>query len=284
MNELKIWFTTTTDNLETLRKDFADLKKLTGLPCEMNDEFFSAYTNPRYSKAIAVAFYVEEDVKRGYPNVEANEEYFKMESYARKLVLLHELIHACQRFNELKIINEKYFVRGIKDLEQIEASYSDTHGTSDAWIPTLKGRTKIIDLFTSWIFEMWAEMLFKEKYSKHFEYRMEVTYGNIASQYKRNAYSDDGWAMFLIFAQLVRAYYMMKISQGLDISEKYKELYENWRIELSECASDEYDDLMARLEPLTEISAYDKSNPSILEKPYDEFIKIMKDSSTIFSL
>ena len=42
--------------------------------------------------------------------VEINTQYFKEKREKRILVLLHEIIHCCQRVNELKTINDKYMV------------------------------------------------------------------------------------------------------------------------------------------------------------------------------
>src|SRR6185437_6003184 len=256
---MKIWFSAPIDCLDILKEDFKELKKY-DLPCNIEEIFFS-YDNPRCPACIAVTFYTKEDLEKGYPNVETNTKYFQMDSYERKLILLHEIIHTCQRVNDLNKINEKYFVRGINELEQIENLYIKTTGTSDPWIQTLNMRTKTIDMFASWIFEIWAEMYFKKQYPTHFQKIMEITYNIINSQYKRYAYpSDDDWSKFLVFAQLVRAYYMMKITQGWIVSSKYEELFENWRVELSECTKNgEYDSLMARLDLLCDISSFDKS-------------------------
>lgn len=79
-----------------------DLKALSNnLPCEFTS-IFEANTKSIEPENIATAYYSTEQIALGYPIIEINPQYFLDFSISeRRLILLHEIIHACQRTNEL---------------------------------------------------------------------------------------------------------------------------------------------------------------------------------------
>jgi len=266
------------DVLEILKNDYALLKKIS-LPCDV-EECFEITDHARYKIGIAVTFYTKSDIQKGYPNIEINIQYFARSAEERRLILLHEIIHACQRVNELSEINKKYLIDRDTELNDLIPRYAGIKGKNDLEIYLFKTKIGAITMFATWIFEIWDEMYLKEKYPDLLEPKMKATYDMISHYYKQNVYSFlEGWAKYAILAEVVRSCYLMKITSGKSVSTNFEDLLIKWSTELKNHAeNDEYDKLMNLVESLTDLNAYRKSDVKILEIAYDKVLKMMRDS------
>ena len=274
---MKICFSTPAYCIDSLRKDFDELKKEFTLPCKI-EEFYAANTKSRLPQEIAVAFYGEKEIKQSYPEIEINPQYFKEDSVARHLILLHEMIHCFQRVQELSKINKKYFVDGTQKFNDKIDEYISKHG-KDHNLDKFRIMAYNIGMFSTWIFEIWDELYLKKKYPAYYEKKLKLTFQRINSQYSETEYNEFGiLAKYPIFIQLSRAYHLKKISKGTKVSENFCELYDKWKNRLSKVTnSQEYGKLMSYIDLLANFDGFENSDTSNLEKVYDEVIELMKN-------
>ncbi|MCY4492192.1 MAG: hypothetical protein OXC46_12140 [Thaumarchaeota archaeon] len=272
---MNIKFQTAGWDVQTLEDDLKSLKTTLGFPCE-----FSYIVNPcsvsRSPDDIAIAFYAKNEIKTGIPLVEMNSEYFEIEDMQKRiLILLHEIIHCCQRVNELEKINIKYMVDLVEQIIAIEKQYLESH-YNDAQFYRLNSSLNVIGLFSSWIFEIWDEMYLKTNYSDIFEVKLEITFERIG-EISDSAYDNYGkWSKYAVFTDLVRACYLKKIAEGLQVSEKFEKLFCKLELKLEKITTaHEFNDLMSNLKCLTHIEGYANSDTSILEASYDKLIEQM---------
>lgn len=153
-------------------------------------------------------------------------------------------------------------------------------GCSETNFPIFRGLVKAIGLFSTWPFEIWDELLFREKYLQFFEDRLTTLYKILQKQYDESPYKSYGeMAKIPAFIELIRASYLQKITVDFKISMKYDDLSKKWIQRLMNCTyGKEFADLMARVDSLTNLTAYDKKDVSILEKPFDDAIEMMLKS------
>ena len=277
---MKIEFQTTSLEIQTLTDDLEYLKNTLGLPCNFN-KIVNASEQPRYPNNIAMTFFVSEGVKTGIPIVEINTQYYEYDRKDRILILLHEIIHCCQRANKLKLINDKYSVQLTNSLNSQIDKILKTHDKDNKFYVF---QSSLIDvgMFASWIFEIWDEIHLKENYSKIFERSQELTFKSIDQGIDIDTIKCYGdWAKYLVFINLVRAFYLKKITKDFDISKKYDELYERWKEKLQSIINqNEYNELMNHLDNLTDIDAYYNSDTYTMEESYDKLITKMVNDAT----
>lgn len=277
---MKVYFSTPSYCIQGLTSDFEELKKLVLLPCD-TDEFYEQNKIPRSAIDIACCYYGEEEISKGHVLIEVNPHFFQEDDLARQLILLHELIHACQRTNELLQLNQKYLIDGVNDLIKIKSEYLEHKPEDDYYNYVFRKKTNNIDEMSGWIFEIWNELLLKQDYGQHLEKKHETTYKLITKGIPDDAYKDFGtWKKFPIFSQLVRATYLEKISRGTKISSKYKKLAEKWEKILSDSTSaEDFEELMSNLDSLTNVDDFSKAGLEKLEEAYDKMIKMMKNEA-----
>ena len=272
---MNIEFQTASWEVNELKNDLQYLKNTLGLPCKFQ-ETVNPSTTPCSPTDIAITFFRKDEVKTGIPVVEVNTQYFKEKREKRILILLHEIIHCCQRVNELKTINEKYMINLAEKLNSIINEYPKDH-KQDKKFGIFRASLMAVGLFSSWIFEIWDEMYLKINYSKVLEKKLELTFEKINQEISVDTFQDYGcWAKYPVFINLVRAHYLEKISEGHNISIKFKDLCRRWENKLK-CITDEseFKELMNHLEALTRIKDYNNSDTSTLEKSYDRLIDQM---------
>jgi len=274
---MKICFSTSSYQIDELKNDYNAISK--DLPCNV-EPIFDVNVESAHPNDIAVTLYSTEQIKLGYPIIEVNPQYFVDFSEGnRRLILLHEIIHACQRTNELSELNRKYMIDLRNRLNQLVTDYVTKHN-EDECFQAFRATVYAIGMFSTWIFEIWAELFLKERYPHYFDDKMKVTFDTIDSQYKKGAYEWCGiWAKIPVFIEMIRANYLKKITEGKPVSASHEGLYQKWRERLGECVDqEEYNELMGRVESLTDISAYERSNTKILENAYDPAIDMMISS------
>ena len=277
---MKIEFQTASWEIQTLTDDLEYLKNTLGLPCNF-DKIINASKQPRRPDDVAIVFFTSKEVKTGIPIVEINTQYYEYDREDRILILLHEIIHCCQRVNELKSINDKYLVQLTNSLNSQIDKILKTHDKDNKFY-VFQSSLINVGMFASWIFEIWDEIHLKENYSKVFERKLELTFERIDQKIDMDTLKSYGnWAKYPVFISLVRAFYLKKITKDFDISKKYDELYERWKEKLQSITNqNEYDELMNHLDNLTNIDAYYNSDTDTMEESYDKLITKMIDDAT----
>lgn len=279
---MKIEFQTATWEVQTLEDDLNYLRDTLGFPCEFKNEV-KPEKNPRCPNDVAIAFFGPKEVITGIPIIEINTQYFEKNRDDRILILLHEIIHCCQRVNELKFINDKYMVQLTIQINTLIDEVLKNRSW-DVKFNVYRSSLITVGLFASWIFEIWDEMHLRKNYSHVFEKKLELTFERIDQKIDADTFKDyEDWAKYCVFLNLVRAFYLKKITQDYAISVKYGDLYERWNKKLRSITNqNEYDELMNHLDSLTNIEGYGDSDTSIMEKSYDELIvKMINDATKI---
>ncbi len=277
---MKIDFQTPTWEVQTIEDDLEYLKNSLGYPCEFQSTV-NPCKEPRCPNDVAIAFYGSKEMKTGIPVVEINSLYFEKDQDDRILILLHELIHCCQRINELKSINNKYMIQLSTQINLLIDDVLKIRG-HDIKFNVYRSSLLAVSLFSSWIFEIWDEILLLKKYPTVFERKLELTFERIDQKIDSNTFKDYGdWAQYSVFINLVRALYLKKITKNHKISKKYEDLYEKWKQKLESITTkNEFDELMTHLDSLTYVEGFEKSDTSTLEKSYDLLIKQMVNAAT----
>lgn len=277
---MRVCFSTPGYCIPNLTSDFEKLKKLVTLPCKV-EEFYEPNKIPRSAFNIACCYYGEEEISKGHVLIEVNPQFFQEGNLAKQLIILHELIHACQRTNDLLHLNQKYLIDGVNDLIKIQSEYLKHKPEDDYYNYVFKKKINNIDEMSGWIFEIWNELLLKQDYGVHLEKKHETTYKLITKGIPDDAYKNFGtWKKFPIFNQLVRATYLEKISRGTKTSSKYKELAEKWeKILADSTSSEDYGALMSNLDYLTNVDDFSSAGLKQLEDAYDKMIETMKEEA-----
>lgn len=277
---MKVEFNTASWETDKLKDDLEYLKNTFGLPCEI-EETINACREPRAPNDPAIAFFGKNEVKTGIPVVEINTQYFNEKKEKRILVLLHEIIHCCQRANGLKKVNEKYMINLADRLNSIIVEYLKNHPRDEKFY-VLRESVKAVGLFSSWIFEIWDDMHLKTNYSQVLEQKLELTFEKINQEINADSFKDyECWAKYPVFINLVRVYYLEKISEGYDISKKFQDLRSRWENKLKDITdTKEFKEIMNNLEALTRIEDYNNSDTSTMEKSYDSLIERMITDAT----
>ena len=271
---MKIEFQTATWEVQNLEGDLQRLKDTLGFPCEFSSTVVAS-KEPRSSNDVAIAFYGKNEINAGVHLIEINTKYFKHKQDDRILILLHEIIHCCQRTGALQKVNDKYIKLG-KRIDDLVGEYIKNHGR-DKQFSIFWNSLYAIGLFYSWIFEIWDEMLLKTKYKSVLEKKLSLTFCIINKKIDKNTYRDYGcWAKYRIFIYIVRACYLQKISKNLGISEQFEDLKQRYIATLKQITNDaEFTQLMDQLDSLTSIDDFFNSDTSNLEKSYDVLIETM---------
>jgi len=163
-----------------------------------------------------------------------------------------------------------------EQLNSIPQDYKKNHSQDEKFY-TLLNSTRAIALFSSWIFEIWDEMYLKINHPDKFETKLEGTFEKIDQKINADTFKDFGdWEKYPVFINLVRAYYLEKITAGHNISKKFQDLCKRWKNKLKQVTdTNEYNELMKNLESLTRIEDYANSDTSAMEKSLDKLIEQM---------
>src|SRR5437660_5621549 len=102
---MKVCFSADQVYLNSLKTDVTTLKKMLKLPCEFEDVYNSITSLRR--NALAATYYGKNEIAQQCPVIEFSMQYFTYNDSKRRIVLLHEMIHACQRFNDLSELNSQ---------------------------------------------------------------------------------------------------------------------------------------------------------------------------------
>lgn len=270
--ELRIY--TFPEYLEILKKDYDDLKKEREKLCKLEESFLKT---DQISNEVqyAITHYGKEEMENHYVRIEVTRQYYEKTDAVRKIMLLHELIHACQRSNELLNWNKK--IRGI--LAIFYGKITRYYLTDDYEKIKLEEMWKNFNWIKSWFFtlpfEIWDDIFFRDTFPELFSLDVEIIHQNISEGVDtmdlKNA------VKYPVFVQLVRSTYLEKITKGADIATKFSKLSGFWRSKLNDIIKeDEQDFFDSSLESLSNISNY--PDPSELEKIYEEFaIRWWKD-------
>jgi len=263
--ELRIY--TFTDFIDDLKQDYNNLKNEREKLCQLEESFFETddiAENIRY----AVTRYGKGEMEGGYVKIEVADKYFEQTIEIRKIMLLHELIHACQRPNELLNLGKK--CREIlAKFYGLMTRYYLQQNYEQARLQEISGNLNLIrDRFLILPFEMWNDIFFRDTFPDLFPYNISRIYENISSGIDKLDLKNA--EKYPVFAELLRATYLTKITDGMDISSKFYDLSNFWKGKLNDIVENEERHFFdSSLNSLSDISYY--PDPTMLEKKYEEF-------------
>ncbi len=263
---MKICFSSNQNYLKPLQNDVLELKQSLELPCEI-DDIYRPLSKLR-ENGLASTFYGTEEITQKYPVIEFSSQYFECNDSRRKIVLLHEIIHAYQRLGSLSELNSKFLVDALRQYKpeikeelklKIDTKYKKFQIKKDPMI-----------FASTLIFEIWEDIFMLENYPDLFEEAMNFVYETISKDLIHKnpfqEYGDD--AKYYLFLCMVRASYLSKISKNTSSSRKFELLYEKWKDELDKRFVNNGQEFVNEfLEKLTNIDS-----PLGLEQAYSDFL------------
>lgn len=257
--------------IEVLQNDVKELKKEWEPPCEF-EPIFEKIDFPKNISEFAYCS-IELEKEKGHAVIVAAPMYFDIRNAKlRKLILLHELIHACQRKNDLHEFNKKFLTRMDRLDTIIENEYKEFKDNFE-----FNEKIRDIKQFSTWIFEIWDELFLKHNYPSDEEEKHGITLGVIRRDCKEDAFKTLGkWRKYSVFKHMVRASYLKKITSGREISSEYEKLELCWKEILEKCSTkNELEELLQKLNDLTFVNEFNENGLSKLENAYDEMIEEM---------
>lgn len=264
--DMKICFSADQIYLSSLQTDVLELKQSLELPCEIEDIY--RHLPKLRENAIAGTFYGNEEIEQKSPVIEFSNRYFTCSKTRKKIVILHEIIHAYQRSGSLSQLNSKFLVDALRQYKpeikeelklQIDTKYKK-----------FQIKKKPMLFASTLIFEIWEDIFMKENYPDLFEEAMDFVYENISTDLvHKNPFQEFGNdAKYYIFLCMVRALYLSKISKNTNSLTKFEFLYEKWREELDKrFVKKELDFVNEFIVRLTNVES-----PLELEKSYSDFL------------
>lgn len=215
--------------LEQLKKDFKVLNDSEELPCEC-DAYFTPASKLHYKGNIATTTFGKE-IGEGEllpPYIEFDS-YFNFEEKQRKFIMLHEIIHACQRKNELYDINtetRKIFRELV--IEKIEKSKIAKNRNLEK-IKILEDRINIIKGISEIPFELCDDVYFKKKYFHLFPDIMNLHYEHISGYIDQiEKFSEIYQKYYVVYREMLRTKYLYELNKGLELEEKFYKLFVEW--------------------------------------------------------
>lgn len=244
--------------LDKLKTDFNLLKNSEKLPCKF-EPYYSPAQKLYYKENIATTTYGKELGGDLLPPYIEFSKYFNYSDSERKIILLHEIIHACQRKNDLFGVNDK--TRNIlhtfhseitekwKQAKQISANPDETP------FEILEQKRAVISSIFEIPFELCDDVFFKTNYSHMFEQNMNINYNNISGYVdKFTSFSKIYQKYYYVYREMLRTKYLYTLNIGFPLEEKFKELFEKWnKLYLEYFTSDERSQLDLFIESLTNL-------------------------------
>lgn len=267
------------ENLSLLESDFAKLNE--ELPCDSNLDFreVSTLNNP---DQIAVTTYGEELTGIVLPPYIEFSTYFQLEDLDRKIIFLHEIIHACQRQNDLLGINQKTreILKTYVEYIVTEWKKAKEKTPNPITIPfeILDQKKDSIRSLFEIPFELSDDVFFKEKYPHLFEKNMTMNYNNISGySTKLNSFSTIFQKYHLIYKELLRTGYLSQLNIDTELGKNFKKLYDNWHLLYEkQFTQSERSTLDLLIEPLTDLN---NCQPSKISPKLEELSQFVWNNS-----
>ena len=216
--------------LDQIKIDFKALKHSEKLPCEF-EPYYSPATKLYFKDNIATTTYGKKLGGNLLPPYIEFSKYFDYENSERKIILLHEIIHACQRKNDLFGVNEKTrnilgtFVSEIRT--KWEQAKNDSNNPDTAPFEILDQKRTTISSIFEIPFELCDDAYFKTHYSHMFEQIMSMNYTNISGYVdKLSTFSRIYQKYYFVYREMLRTKYLYTLNTGFSLEEKFKKLFE----------------------------------------------------------
>lgn len=274
-NNLSVLLRITPNFLGQIKTDLSQLcSQINELPCNLTVDFESQFIlRVQHTPA---TFFGAERINGFVPVCEFPDRHFSESNNLRLIILLHELIHACQRQTVLlhwdKCTREKlreYVVFG-----QVAAQMCAPNKRTEI-IRNSNAMKCLIEEFYKIIFEAWNHLLMREQFPEFFEQEMFNVHERIA--HGTNDGTFDDWNedfMFHMFAKLLEATFFAKIAENFQISQDYVNLGRFWRDKLRKvCTPKQFNVLINTVDTMTRTNEFPNSNT--LEKQYKIFCQLL---------
>lgn len=255
-------------NNDVLQEDFNSLESNVRLPCSFS-HFYQKLDDDDDLNLLAATIYGKTQEEKNATDIKFFESYFQLSSDERKIILLHELIHACQRPNLLKDWNKR--VNELVNQYRTLLKYLYSIGVmGNPFVKAKFNFSCIHKLLAFGIFELWDDLFFKEKYPDFFESNMNLIYSQISQVIEKLDFANAN--KYAVFFELLRIDHYTKISQNYKINKKFFELYELYYGHLLKIVCD--DELHYFKDQLNELnSSADYPNSKKLSEKYEKYVK-----------
>lgn len=259
--QLRVLLISSPDNLNILRSDFQNLSNTVNtLPCNIQADFQNRLV--LRAQHTAATYFGHERVHDFSAVCEFPQNYFDDPEQTRLLILLHELIHACQRQTVLRRWDERTMnkLKEYRVLSDVGLQIAPPQQR-----PQLqRNATAQINLFHEYfeiIFEAWNHLFMKENYPELFEQQMTIVHKRKSSAIEKGYYDDWGEGhMFHAHVKLLEATFFSKITEGFSINNKFQELVQIWRDKLRKiCDMKQFQKLNSVVDAMTRTNEYDNS-------------------------
>lgn len=258
----------TNSEVKTLKNDFYELKKWISLPCKFSPVFIKAKLTED-TEVAATYFdpaYLDETV------IEVAKTYFSFKDRDRRMILLHEMVHACHDKGQLFELHNELILYKYNELKDQAAKYKKTHGKDKTyWL--MNKRLQIAKRLVSLPFEMWNHLFIKENYPLLFPIMMNLVWTMAKDEYEKEIVQNFGnLKKFLILSHMIRLLYLKKMSKKYSAETKFERLYSMCKNRLeSSTDSSEIKSLIQKADELSDIEEY--PDPSNIGKRYLNFVE-----------
>lgn len=265
----KFKFVTNSD-VKTLKDDFYELKKWILLPCKFSPIFIKAKLTED-TEVAATYFdpaYLEDTV------IEVAKTYFSFKDRDRKLILLHEIVHACHDKGQLFELHNELILYKYNELKDQAAKYQKVYGKDKTYL-LMKKKLQITKRLVSLPFEMWNHLFIKENYPLLFPIMMNLVWTMAKYEYEKEMIQKFGkLKKFLILSHMIRLLYLKKMSKKYSAGTKFERLYSMCKNRLeSSTDSSETKNLIQKAYELSDIEEY--PDPSNIGKRYLNFVELL---------
>lgn len=263
----------TESNFETLRRDFYELKKWISLPCEFSPLFIRA--KPTKETEVAATYY--DPAYLDYTRIEVAKPYFYFKPRDRRMILLHEMVHACHDKGPLFELHNELILYKYNELKEQLEKHLKKNG-KDKTYRTMKKKLFITRRLVSLPFEMWNHLFIREKYPILFPIAMNLVWTMVKHEYDNEVNSKFGtMKKFLILSHMIRLSYLKEMSKEYSVCKKFARLYRTCENRLSNLADyEETQELIQKSSELSNIKEY--PDPSKIGIRYRRFIEFVNES------
>lgn len=262
--------------LGCLRTDFEKLvQSIDHLPCGITADFQNRLV--LRAQDTPTTFHGRERT-HNFPAVcEFPDIHFQETEQLRLIILLHELIHACQRQTILRRWDDQT-MNTLREFRALaNAAILMVRPATDQELREIDAEIQLFHTYFQIIFEVWNHLSMKKDYPSLFEQEMKNIHQRKSAEIDGSHFdnSNDGF-MFHMHANLLEMTFFAKVTENLPISNDFQKLAEFWRDKLqSVCESGQFQKLNSVVDAMTRTSEF--PNSQTLEEQYLTMVTLIRE-------
>ena len=133
------------DKISKVKEDYESITLSPFPPCKISDVSFGELQQGDFGNMIAATYFGEKRMEQNIVEIQIYSPYFELNSKKRQIVIIHELIHACQRYYELKEYNIKIH-KILRYYKSLQTKYYALGATGNLWVKIKSNYTWIQNL------------------------------------------------------------------------------------------------------------------------------------------